>query len=237
MDPILNFVNVTVESDLAHDTSIWDVSFSLTPGDLALVRLEMSQQRLPLADVAQGLLEPTGGQVSFMGQDWQKMDHRTAASARGKIGRIFGAAGWISNLNVDENLYLAARQHTDQTDEALAQQASQIARMFGLPGIPRDRPHQIRPTDLQRAACVRAFLGKPKLLILERPTSLVSLDILPPLVNAVRNARAGGAAVLWLTEDQMVWKDSACRPTHKFMMAGSNMVREVDAPEPAPKGE
>ena len=42
----------------------------------------------------------------------------------------------------------------------------------------------MRLPDLQRAACVRAFLGTPDLVLLERPDEGVYPDIMPPLINA-----------------------------------------------------
>jgi len=53
----------------------------------------------------------------------------------------------------------AAMAIPDATD--IEAEAAKLARMFGLPGLPRGRPAQMRLPDLQRAACVRAFLGTP----------------------------------------------------------------------------
>ena len=68
--------------------------------------------------------------------------------------------------------------------------------MFGLPGLPRGRPDRTRPHDLQLAGCVRALIGQPRLIILERPTQGTYPELLPPLVNALSRrppARRGRA--------------------------------------------
>ena len=81
----------------------------------------------------------------------------------------------------------------------------------------------MHPADLRRAACVRAFLGRPELLVLERPTAGVYPAIMPALMSAVRAARSRGAAVLWTTESWDVWNDPGIRPTLRLRMTGSQM--------------
>jgi phospholipid/cholesterol/gamma-HCH transport system ATP-binding protein len=227
---ILELTGVTVESDPAsYDSPVWNVSLRLAPGELALVRLERGVVRLPLADAAGGLAEQYDGTAAFLGRDWRSVPAREGAALRGRIGRVFdgvgaGGSGWVSNLDVDENIVLAQRHHTRRPAAEIEAEAAKLARMFGLPGLPRGRPAQTRATDLQRAACVRAFLGTPDLVLLERPARGVYPDIMPPLINAVRSARARGAAAVWLTDTPAVWADRGIRPTWRCVMTGAQML-------------
>ena len=68
--PILSFAEVTTESDGAYDGPLWGVDFALCPGELLLVRLERGHFRMPLADVALGLVTAIRGVVKFYGEDW-----------------------------------------------------------------------------------------------------------------------------------------------------------------------
>jgi phospholipid/cholesterol/gamma-HCH transport system ATP-binding protein len=227
--PIIELTGVTVESDPAYDSPIWNVSLRLAPGELALVRLERGVVRLPLADAAEGLAEHYDGTAKFLGRDWRSVPAGEGAALRGRIGRVFdavGAAGtgWVSNLDVDENVMLAQRHHTRRPSLEIEAEAAKLARMFGLPGLPRGRPAQTRAPDLRRAACVRAFLGTPDLILLERPTQGVYPEIMAPLINAVRSARARGAAVVWLNDNPAVWGDRGIRPTWRCIMSGSQML-------------
>lgn len=228
---ILELTGVTVESDPAYDSPVWNVTLRLGPGELALVRLERGAVRLPLADAAEGLAEHYDGTAMFLGRDWRAVPAGEGAALRGRIGRVFdavgiGAAGtgWVSNLDVDENIMLAQRHHTRRPSLEIEAEAAKLARMFGLPGLPRARPAQTRVPDLQRASCVRAFIGTPDLILLERPAQGVYPEIMPPLINAVRSARARGAAVVWLTDTAAVWSDRGIRPTWRCVMSGSQML-------------
>ncbi len=70
---ILKFSEVTVESSPQYETGLWNTSFELNQGCLMLVRIERENERLPLADAAQGLALPAQGSVMFLGEDWRRM--------------------------------------------------------------------------------------------------------------------------------------------------------------------
>ena len=226
---ILELAGVTVGSGPAYDSPLWNISLRLEPGELALVRLERRVVRLPLADAAGGVAEHYDGTATFLGHEWRSVQAGEGTALRGRIGRVFDAAGavgggWVSDLDVDENVTLAQRHHTRRRSLEIEEEAAKLARMFGLPGLPRGRPAQTRSPDLQRAACVRAFLGAPDLILLERPAQGLYPEIMPPLINAVRSARGRGAAVLWLTDTPDVWGDRGIRPTWRCVMSGSQML-------------
>lgn len=229
--PILKFNEVTTEASAIFEAGLWSISFQLNPGDLFLLLLEREHEHLPLADAAEGLVAPEQGTVTFLGDDWQKMSADSAAAQRGKIGRVFEDEGWVSDLDVDENIMLAQKHHTQRSQDEILDEALKFARMFGLPGLPRGRPASVRRLDLRKAACIGAFLGQPVLIILERPAHGVYADLMAPLVNAVQSARKRGGAVLWTTSDLPIWNNPGLRATTRAKMFGSQMhtMEEVKA--------
>ena len=222
--PIVEFDDVTLEGGHPYDSGLWGVSFKLSPGELMMVHLEHEHARLPLADAAQGIEAPSAGAVKFAGRDWRGMSERDSAAARGRIGRVFDEPAWVSELDVDENILLAARHHGRRREAELRDEAAALAQAFSLPGLPRGRATAVHRQDLRRAACVRAFLGMPELLILERPTAGIYPEVMPPLMANLRKARERGAAVIWLTDEMDVWNDPGIKPTLRFAVSGSQML-------------
>lgn len=220
---ILKFSDVTVESNPHYETELWNISFALNPGDLLLVRIERENERLPLADASEGLVPPRPGRVMFLGEDWQCMSADHAAAQRGKIGRLFEDEGWVSDLEVNQNILLSQRHHTRRSEGEILDEALKFARVFGLPGLPRGRPGSVRRPDLRKAACIRAFLGEPAFIILEQPVRGVYADLMAPLVNAVEFARKRGAAVLWTATDPQIWSHPGIRATTRARMFGSEL--------------
>lgn len=231
---IARVCDVTVNSNRWYETGLSDVSFSLGEGELLLVLLERENDRIPLADTVAGLLAPVRGRVEFLEEDWEGMRADHADAQRGRIGRLLDEESWVAGLEVDENIMLAQRHHTERSEESILEEALQFARMFGLPGLPRGRPASMRRWDLRKAACLRAFLGRPVLIILEEPLRGVYADLMTPLMNAVQTARRRGAAVLWTVSDQRIWDHSAIQATKRARMFGSQLRGENRTEEPSP---
>lgn len=223
-DPVLSFSEATFGSSAGYDTAIAGVSFQLHPGDLCLVRLEWETLRLPIADLACGIVHPDSGSVQFEGEDWCDMGFGQSTRERGRIGRTFEGVEWVGNLDVDENVLLAERHHTRRPDGQLQNEAEALAREFGLHFLPQTRPAQTSKTDLARAALVRAFMGSPRLLLLERPANAAYPQIMPALLRKLKSARERGAAVLWLTNRPEIWQDADVRPSCRYAMSGSRMM-------------
>src|SRR5947207_14074498 len=98
--PVLELAEATVEAaSSTYEAAIWNVTFRLLAGELMLVRLEKEHLRLPLADAAEGLVEPVEGDVRFRGESWRAMSPALATARRGRIGRVFAEqGGWVSGL-------------------------------------------------------------------------------------------------------------------------------------------
>lgn len=230
-EPILEFADVTVTALTQEHAGLSHANAWFGPGTLSLIRLEPGNELLPLADLATGLLDPEEGRVLFLGAAWSAMPPEQGLQRRAQIGRVFDGHGWISNLNVNENVALAQRHHTRRPDAEIMAQAEALASSFGLRELPKIRPSLVAPRDLRRAEWVRAFLGQPRLLLLERPMQGVPAEYLPHLLDAVQAACARKAAVLWLTgPDIPELRDRIARhpklpPAVYYAAQGFNLVK------------
>ena len=155
-----------------------------------------------LGDLALGLQAPRQGRVFFGGEDWSGMDPREAERRRRRVGRVFaprGRAAWIENLDVEENVMLAQLFNEGSTWEAVRERAEDLARRFGLDGLPTSRPSATPAPDLMAAQWVRAFLPDPlRLLILELPEAAVPEGKAGLLNGEVKRVLDEGTAVIWI---------------------------------------
>ena len=109
-------------------------------------------------------------------------------------------------------------------EDEIAKEAEALVRQFGLEDLPRVRPAVVRRSDLRRAEWARAFIGEPRLIILENPTKDVYMDALPALLDAVKAARGRGAAVIWMTDDVRALLQVTPESTHKFEFRGAGLI-------------
>ena len=199
------------------------LSLGLRAGDLVLIDATDLHRISAFADAVVGLTPPVSGQVRFLGRDWTGLNADSSNAMRGRIGRLVGLGGWIDYMSVRDNMLLAQLHHTNRRETLLMNDAARVARAFGLPGIPLARPAELNENDLQRAGLARAFLGRPQLILLERPTQLLYPDIMEPLIDAIRAARDRGAAVLWLTLESQIWRDASLPTTRRLRLIGGEL--------------
>jgi len=235
-DPVLEFTDVTVATTPLGHAGLSHVNARFRPGTLTIIKVEPGNEQLPIADLAEGLLCPAEGRVAFQGEPWTTMLPEQVLQRRAQIGRVFDGHGWISNLNVNENVTLSQRHHTRRPIAEILAEAEALARAFGLSELPKTRPALVAHQDLRRSEWIRAFLGQPLLVLLERPMQGVPLQHLPRLIGAVREACAHKAAVLWLTDSSRplgesgpesrnrVERHSELPPTTQYAMRGLNLV-------------
>lgn len=217
---ILLLESVTVDETHGYDVGLRDASLSLNQGELTMVLLQRPFFNIPLADIANGVLCADEGKASFGGRDWRHTSASRAERQRGQIGRMFDGPAWVSNLDVDENILLPQRHHCSIPDAQLRADAELLATSFGLNALPSTRPSMTAPQELRRCACVRAFLGEPKLLLLERPEHGAYPALMAPLMAGIQAARTRGGAVLWITNLIEVFDEAELKPTARYRMEG-----------------
>lgn len=226
--PILALEHATFLPPAPRGPGIADANLVLGAGELVLIGVEPQSVRLPpLADGACGLIDPREGRVVFGGKSWHGMSAVQSSRARAQIGRVFDDGGWVSSMDLDENIVLAQRHHSHTPDRQIRQEADQLSQLFGLRGIPVGSLSQAhRDVLLLKAACIRAFLGRPILLLLERPTDGAHAQIMPGLMQSIDAARHRGAAVLWLTAETEAWNNPEIQPDRRFRMSGTRLLTD-----------
>ena len=200
------------------------ITLKLMPGDLALVEARNAAVVAWFADLCCGLVPLSEGAVRFLGRDWQAMPPDYAAALRGRVGRVFADGAWVGFLDMATNILLPSLHHSREARDELRAQATRLACAFGLPGLPLEPPRDLAPIDLARAACVRAFLGEPALLLLERPLHDQFEQLITPLLEALASARQRGAAAIWLTRGDLVWNDHSVPANHRMRLRERGLV-------------
>jgi phospholipid/cholesterol/gamma-HCH transport system ATP-binding protein len=203
---------------------IMPITLQLRPGNLALIEARDPGLAAWFADLCSGLVPLAEGTVRFMNHDWSKMPHGYAAALRGRIGRVFSIGGWLEFADMAANILLPQLHHTRSDVRVLREEAAKLAYAFGLPGLPLGRVRDLSAMDLARAACIRAFLGEPQLLLLESPLQGRFDDLLVPLLEALAVVRQNGAAAIWLSNNEQVWRDRSVPASHRLRLRDYGLV-------------
>ena len=221
---ILGLDSVSLITDPIEPSTSIAVNLKLHGGELALIRVERQQQGTILGDTCAGLEIPPEGQVSFLGKEWSQLRPDIANALRGRIGRVYARGNWLGHLSLFDNLLLPQLHHTRRSLNEVRDEAATLCENFDLPGVPLGFSEDSLPVDLQRAACVRAFLGQPMLILLEESSKGCFKEMMTNLINALREARNRGAAVMWLTSDKFIWRDESIPATRRYRLAGRKLM-------------
>jgi phospholipid/cholesterol/gamma-HCH transport system ATP-binding protein len=184
-----------------------ETELEVQPGELILVDARDATLASEFADLCSGLQRPDRGTVRFLGHDWSSQPSEMADALRGLIGRVMADPGWLPFLDATTNILLPQLHHTRVALDRLLAQAAGLADEFGLPGLPAGSIARLGPGDLVRAGFVRAFLGRPKLVVLESPVQGLFGDMVAPLLRRIAEVHDRGGAAIWLTRSRLVWDD------------------------------
>lgn len=151
-------------------------SWSVPVGEQVFIHGPSGGGKSTLLSLLSGLLIPSEGQVSILGQRLDQMTSRQRDRFRaGHIGYMFQQFNLISYLNAFDNILLASQFSQRKKAPALHGEIKKLLTVLNIPENDWYRPaRNLSIGQQQRVAIARALINKPQLLIADEPTS--SLD-------------------------------------------------------------
>ena len=199
------------------------LELALAEGDFAIIETPGPRRAAAFADLCSGLAPLTSGHARFLGRDWTAIPAQHADALRGHIGRLFRQPLRADTSDVAERVLLGRLHHTRIPERELRAEATRLAEQFGLPGLPAGPARLLPEPDLLRAACVRAFLGGPRLVFLEMPLSIQEDGLMAALLAAGAQARGNNACVVWLAANGPALRDRSIDPTHMLRLSDTGL--------------
>jgi len=211
---ILQAQDLTVSARIDGELypAIRELSFALAPGKvLGLVGESGAGKSMVGRAIAQ-LLPPgfavTGGSLLFEGSDLVQMN---PARRRGLLGRAiaFIPQSPMTALNPVQTIGAQFDEHLARLgeDERAARQAKAIA-VLSAARLPRaaellaQYPHQLSGGMCQRVLIAMAFVGNPRLVVADEPTTALDVTMHPPILRLIAELQSRcGTAVIFITHD------------------------------------
>lgn len=172
-----------------------NVSLSVSAGEIHAVLGENGAGKSTLMKMIYGVTTPTSGEI-FWEDESVTISSPAKARALG-IGMVFQHFSLFETLTVAENtaLFLPPGQSIGK----LAQQIREVSTHYGLPIDPYRYVHDLSVGERQRVEIIRCLLRKPKLLILDEPTSVLTPSAVQRLFETLRQIRAEGCAIVYIS--------------------------------------
>ncbi|MDP2304807.1 MAG: ABC transporter ATP-binding protein [Pseudomonadota bacterium] len=197
------------------------VSFDVRPGEVLGLAGESGSGKSTVAHAVLRILRPpaviTGGEVWIDGQDVLALGRQALARMRWRtVSIVLQNALEALNpvLTVAEQIIDTVRAHAPFPDRRAARvRAEELLALVGLGEETLDRwPHQLSGGQRQRVNIALALALKPKLVLMDEPTTALDVVVQRELLQRVLQLRdALGFSVLFITHDLPLLFDLADR--------------------------
>jgi general nucleoside transport system ATP-binding protein len=192
-EPLLSVVEITKRfgTFAAND----HISLDLFGAETHALLGENGAGKSTLVKMIYGLLQPTSGDIKWMGRK-VVLAGPSAARELG-IGMVFQHFSLFENLTVAENVALGLS--TGEPFAAMSKRLAELSRDYGLPLDPDREVWRLSVGERQRIEIVRALMQNPKLLILDEPTSVLTPQECDQLFVTLRRLKSEGRAILYIS--------------------------------------
>jgi len=189
------------------DSNFRDIHFSIDAGKGYVIVCENENASNILLKSAAGLLpgplEP--GYIFFKGKDVYSPDEKEIKEIRKEMVFVFREGTMISNLTVQENLFLPLLYHYPNTDKKTAmEKIAEDFNFLGIPDVSMQRPAEISFYDKKKLAFIRAALQQPNLILMDRPLFNLDSSDQEQVVRYLTNLKKKGVAFLMESQSRSI---------------------------------
>ncbi len=193
--------------DLQIDGAVFGVSLRVAAGECIGLAGLAGSGKSEIADAIAGLVAPTGGKVLVGGADLRGGDVTDARrKGVGYVPRDRHARGIIPLLSIAENMTMTIVERLGPAGIVLPgrrdDEAGRMVSSLQIVAASTDQPiKELSGGNQQKAVMARALASAPRVLVLLYPTQGVDIASKEALFAIVERARAGGAAVLIVSDE------------------------------------
>lgn len=135
-----------------------------------------------------GLMHADAGVVTVEGQDMSKVDPKTLAAMRRRMGYVFQEAALINWLSVADNLALPLRENTNLREAEIADQVREKMELVHIPDAGKKMPSELSGGMKKRVGLARALITNPDIILYDEPNAGLDPEIsrsINDLINEV----------------------------------------------------
>ena len=171
---------------VGHVHAVEDVSFTLGRQEVFALVGESGCGKSTTGTSVLRLIEPTGGEVLFEGENILGLSAEEVRKRRREMQFIFQNPYSSLNprMNVRGLLTEPLKVHYRLTDAEVRERVDEMMRLVGLTPDQLDRyPHQFSGGQKQRISIARALISNPSFVVADEPISALDVSIQAQILN------------------------------------------------------
>ena len=176
--------------------------FTIAPGEVRALLGKNGAGKSTLIRMLTGAEEPDEGTVWIGGRQLEGAGvARTQAADSLGVRAVYQELSLVPGMSIAENMFLGhwPRRGIALDHAAMAARAREAMAVMGLRLDPRREVAALSTAEMQLVEIARSFMGTPRLVILDEPTSSLHAAEVDLVFRAVRGLAARGIAVIYVS--------------------------------------
>ncbi len=226
MDPIIRTENLCRDfpsgREIVH--ALKDVSISIKPGTLTILRGRSGSGKTTLINLLGALDHPTRGDIYLFDQKITDLSEtKRDELRRTQMGFVFQSVALIGLMSAYENVEFALRI-AGYDKKKQKERAEECLDFVGLSKRMNHRPHELSGGEQQRVAIARAIAHRPKVLFADEPTAELDTQMGLQVVKVFRDLVAKDKLTVVMTTHDPNMMELA---DHVYTLEDGEVIEEI----------
>ncbi len=176
-----------------------NVNFTVEQGEYVAIMGESGSGKTTLLNILAALDKPTAGSVILDGKDFSTIKEADVATFRREnLGFVFQEFNLLDTLSLEDNIFLPLVLEGKSVGE-MKQLLTPIAERLGITDLLYKYPYEVSGGQKQRAACARAIITNPKIILADEPTGALDSKSTDELLRLFDEINKMGQTILMVT--------------------------------------
>ena len=177
------------------------VSFECLPGTVHVLQGENGAGKSTILKMLSGMYRPDSGEIILNGRP-VKFRHPSDARRKG-ISMVYQEMSVLPELTVAQNIWLHEEKRVSKgpimNESRLMEKTKELADQYGIEVDPYARTGDLPIASQQMVEILKALVVDPEVLILDEPTSALTVKEVDKLYNIVQTITGKGKTVLFIS--------------------------------------
>jgi len=208
------------------------INFTVRKNEVVGLVGESGSGKSTTAYMVMGMYEPTGGTISFKGQDISLAAHKRSLAIKKDLQIVFQDPGTSLNpqRTIGQILEMPLRVHKISNRKEIS---NKIAQLLDMVDLPEDYIYKYSRTlgggERQLVAIARALATGPSLIVLDEPTSALDVSVQAKIITTLMRLREQlEMSYLFITHDMSLMRNIASRIAIMYLGKIMEMAPAVD---------
>ena len=179
--------------------ALQNVDFTLREGEIHALMGENGAGKSTLIKVLTGVYEKDGGEIHIKGHEGAVSIRSPQDAQNAGISTVYQEITLCPNLTVAENMYIGRTKGSLTSWRKMNAGAAKLLENLGIPAKPTQQLGSCSIAVQQMVAIARAVDMECKVLILDEPTSSLDEQEVAKLFTLMRDLRAKGVGIIFVT--------------------------------------